>query len=154
ARTRSTRRRSCPEIASASTTTSAVPLPSRHRPSPGRSGRSRTRAQGPETTFFSSVTQTSRAAGERSGCQAGSGGVALGLPPAPRLLRPLRRQVGYLVRVHVEHDLPSAGVGVADRDCGGVLLVDLLAGQVTHEDRLAGHVAGSFLCVAWIASAA
>jgi hypothetical protein len=44
----------------------------------------------------------------------------LRLRASPSLIRPLLGQVSDLVRVEVEHDLPVAGIAVADRDGGCV----------------------------------
>src|SRR5207247_10461925 len=61
------------------------------------------------------------------------------LSASPGLLRSLPGEIVDLVRVDGENDAPATGVSVVDDELCRVRFVDLLAGEIGDEDRLACH---------------
>src|SRR5581483_10996077 len=73
---------------------------------------------------------------------------ALRTPAAARLLLAFPREIVDLVRVHVQHDLTAPRILVLDDQLRGVLLANLLTGEIAHEDCLTGQ-RGLLVCVEW-----
>src|SRR4029078_10083859 len=65
--------------------------------------------------------------------------LVLRLAGAPRLLGSLGGEIGDLVRVHVQDDLATPGVGVADRESRRLFLLNFLTGKIADKNRLSSH---------------